>query len=357
MNLKSIKNKISTWFRSPGLFQRKKLLFEAKRNGVIIDNGDIDELFKGIDSGSNYVQLIIKAKKAGFDNAESIVSDFFKIRRSNETSLESLINPLIEAKKKGLEIKSDEIKALYDKNKPISKIIKALVTASKKDTDLKIEDVKTLFYNDKKVGKQFIKQFAKTKKHFPTLTSAQFNSIYFKNISVNEFYNISKLLNQENLQIPFFKLTELIETKSNIIKTILILSDAKKASEQELQKYNYFSTAQISELANTYVIEGKNKFKTELSKSLLNELVLVDPVSLYFKLTRSAGKGFKITLETIKDYLSFDYKADIGKVTDSYLNARQNNLTIKYDQLAQLAQQEVDVEEFIEAQIKSGADE
>jgi hypothetical protein len=64
-----------------------------------------------------------------------------------------------------------------------------------------------------------------------------------------------------------------------------------------------------------------------------------------------------VNLETIDEYLGYEYEADINKVTASYLKARKNNLHIKYEQIAVLAQKKVDVEKFIDAQIKSRADE
>ena len=81
--------------------------------------------------------------------------------------------------------------------------------------------------------------------------------------------------------------------------------------------------------------------------------MLIDPVNLYYKLIKSDGQGFKITLHTIKNFLSFSFLPDIDMIAESYLIARQNGLYITFQQLAKLAEKNIDVRSFIDAQIKS----
>ena len=358
MNLSSTKNKIKEQFKSPGFFKRVQMLRNARKSGIILSNKDIGELFPDIETHSGYTQLIIKAKKAGIIKPETVISEFFAIRKSTDISLSALVTPLINAKKKGIDINPKDLIKLYRDGRPVPKIIKTLITLAKNDVELKIDDIETIFYSNKKFGEKIISIYAKTKKQYPIINAAQFKSLILSNIDPNEFYKVVELLKKKEIDIPFNILSELLKRRINILKTIILLDEAKKSCITELSKYNdMFSEKEIAKLSNIYVVEGKEKFKKELSMSLLNAQIVKDPVSLYFKLTRSEGKGFKVTLDTLNDFLGFEYNADIGKVTNSYLNARQNNLHIKYQQIAKLAQENIDVEQFIDAQIKSGADE
>jgi hypothetical protein len=330
---------------------------KSRENGTILNNDDINELYNDIDTHSNYMQLIIKAKKANITKPENVVSDFFKIRKSNDDFVNTLIKPLMKARRNDLDISAEDLTKLYKNQKNIPKIIDSLIVAAKNEHPLKIADIKTIFYSKKDFGDRVVDLYIKSKREYPKLSPEKFKSLIHANIDLNEFLKVAQLLNTKKLYIPFAILSELLSKRINIIKTIIILSKAKESCIAELQKQQLFSDDETERLSNIYVTEGKEKFKKALSKSLLNEQLPVDPVNLYYDLTRSEGKGFKVNLETIDEYLGYEYKADINKVTGSYLKARKNNLHIKYEQIAVLAQKNVDVEKFIDAQIKSGADE
>jgi hypothetical protein len=350
-----------SWFKdrfgSPGFFRRISIIRKSRKSGAGLSHDDINELFRDIDTHSNYLQLIIKAKNSNIAKPENVVSDFYKASKSNNDFINSLIKPLIKAKKNDLDISAENLIKLYGDKKAIPKIVDGLILAAKNDLTLKIDDIKTIFYDKKKFGDKVIELYIKSKREYPKLSPTKFRSLIHANIDLNEFLKVAQLLNSKNLYIPFPILSELLSKRINIIKTIIILSKAKESCISELQKHQLFSDKDTDRLSNIYIVEGKQKFKKALSKSLLYEQLPVDPVNLYYDLTRSEGKGFKVNLETIDEYLGYEYEADINKVTASYLKARKNNLHIKYEQIAVLAQKKVDVEKFIDAQIKSRADE
>lgn len=359
MKLSSIKGKIQRLFKSDKLnwFKVRKIQKQALKSGIELDKKDIKELYQDIDSQAGYIKLIIKAHKSGINKAETVISDFYKLRSRKDQSLEKLTEPLFKAKKKGLDLDADDILDLYKKDKPVPKIVDALVAAAGEEQKISINEISTLWYNSKEYGREVIKLYSKSKKQYPTISASQYKILILRGINLEEFTKVSQMLKEKHLEIPFDILANLLNKRINIIKTIKILSKAKESCIRELDRHKLFSENETNRLANIYVVEGKEKFKKALNKSLIFNQIFTDPVNLYYALTRSDGKGFKVNLETLSDYLGFEYDADINKVTGSYLKARKNKLHIKYEQIADMAQKKIDVERFIEAQIKSRADE
>ncbi len=335
----------------------------ALKSGVVVTDQEIIDLVEDIDTNSHYLQLIIKAYERGVNKPATVISNFYKLKSRNDKSLEELTDAFFKAKSRNLNLSSEDILKLYEQGKPVSKIVNALIKADRHNLDLEISDISTLWYNDKQYGEKLTSLYVKIKKKDTDIKPIHLKLLVFNEINPEDFLQVTSMLKAKDLDIPFEKLINLLKKQINIIKAIKILSKAKKScnevfkKHEKLKAHGGFSDEEINRLSNIYIIEGKEKFKKALNKSLIYNNLYIDPVELYYDLTRSDGKGFKMNLEMIINYLGFEYKADIDNVTDAYLNARKNKLHIKYSQLAKMAEKGIDVKSFINAQIKNKKNE
>lgn len=334
-----------------------KLMQKLRRNeGVMMTFSDIEELYFDIDKKSDFLSTLSRANKFGVNISVADAKRIFSIRNSPDTSFQQLIELLTEAKKADIKLTVDELIKIYSEGRDINQIIRRVVRLKKEGYKANPNDIKSVFYGNGQATK-LLENFIKSKKINPEITSSQIKSVFVNGSQPEKFYNVIKLLKKENISVPFHILLNLMKEDTNIIKGVKILSKAKKSTLGELSLYKHFDEDTNNKLSNIYVIEGKEKFKKSLSNELIKRGIMIDPAEMYDELVKSENNGFKVNLETIKDYLSFHFRPGITEITDSYLKARNNNLYVTYKQLAQLAEKEIDVKQFVDAQIKSGSDE
>jgi hypothetical protein len=271
-------------------------------------------------------------------------------------TFEDLVNLLLKAKKEGVKFSVENLSDLISDKKAVNKIVDALVNAKKEGINLEIEDIQNVFYSDFDKDKM-LKMLILIKQEKINLNVHQLKVAFLKNIDIKKLGNVMKMLKDRNLEIPFSKLTDLLSKNLNITKCIDILTDSKNAAAEELFKLGLFKHTEVQMLANVYAVEGKERFKKKLSDTILEKGFSEDPTKIYFRLQHSVGNAFKINLEHIIKYISYDFEPDIDEINRTYIKARNNNLQINYEQLVKLAEKKVKISEFVDAQIKSGANE
>jgi hypothetical protein len=265
-----------------------------------------------------------------------------------------LIDLLISLKKQGIKLTPEDFSDLISDKKNIDKIIAALLKAKKEGITLSQKDIQNVFYSETDRQK-LINALTLVRQEGIDLNIHQLKVIFLKNIKLNKFIHVKKVLKKSDLDISFSKLTEILSKNLNITKCIEILSKSKKSSAEELFKLGLFKFEQVQKLANVYAVEGKEKFKQKLSETILENGLSEDPKRIYDKLIKSKGDAFKINLEHIKNYISYDFEPDIDEINTTYIKARNHDLQIYYEQIVELAKKKVKISEFIDAQIKSGA--
>ncbi len=325
---------------------------EARRTNIKISCSDISEMYFDIENKSKLFGSHIKANKATVNLSLQDAKRIYAERKGTGSNFEALIDYLIKTKKHDVKFSVDELIELYRNNRNLAKITDGLIKAKAEGVNLSGSEIKTLFYRKKEYEK-ILEYYITAKKEGLNLELTNIRVLFLKNIDIIKAINVSRTLKRENLRIPFKVLSELLEDKINVTKCIKILQKAKKSCIEDLLNENLFDEQVCENLANTYVILGKEKFKKEVSELIVNLNRLDDPAELYHKLVTKESYGFKITLEIIKEYLNFDFTADIDEITKAYLKARTNGLYITFEQLAKLAEVKVNVQEFVDAKIKS----
>ncbi len=257
----------------------------------------------------------------------------------------------------GLDVK--DIILLNLENRHIDRIIDRLVQSkersrkNKNSRQVTLDELKTLYFTENQNIK-ILESYLKAKKDVKELAPELFIKAVFKGINPDDLADIQRILTKNKLKLPDKILMELFDKNINILKTIKILAEAKRDSTETVKRlFPIFSDAQADKFANDYTVEGKNKLKKSISATMLRMNLLEDPAEIYLKLVKSEGNGFKINLETIKDYILYDFTPNIDTISQVYQHARANGLKIKYDQLAKLSLSNIDIKAFVDAEIKS----
>lgn len=314
----------------------------------------IRSFYYEINKRDNLVK-ILEQNDADFSDVKKIIVEHnYKNHNSKD-----ILDAHKKSKEEKLGLSVDQIIKLNKENRNIKRIIDRLAKSKRKSKrtgktrQVTPEELKTLYFV-KNENFKLLRSFVKTKKEVRDIEPELFIKANFSNINPEELADVLRLLAMNRLSMPDKILISLFDKKINILKTIKVLSDAKKESLKTLTNmYPFFSDKDANKLANAYTVEGKNKLKTKLSSVLLKMNRLEDPADIYMKLVKSEGKGFKINLETIRDYIIYDFTPNIDKVSRVYQHARNNGLIIQYRQIAKLAEKEVDIEAFINAEIKN----
>ncbi len=349
----SILNSIkSLSFFTKRKFVKKAYQIAAEEKSQI-SKDDIIVLWNTIKDRHEFSNIIRNADKSNNSLSPDEADQIFEIREEQLDYIR-VIKAFIKAKKAKVEISLEKIIELYDNNANIEDIVKRLISKQKKGDSTSVEELMYDFFENME-DEKILRTFIKTQKDEDLLKPDQLIKAFYSNINIEKFVDVIKILKKQNLQIPDDIIFETLDDNINIIKLIKILSAAKIESLKELNKLNFFTEKEINTLANTYIIQGKFEFKTGLNNMLIKKGILQDPSQLYLKLIKSTEKGFKVNYEMLKPYLSFDFKPQIGKVINTYLNARTRGLYITLEQMAELAEENVDIENFIDAQIKSNS--
>lgn len=325
---------------------------EAGKKKLKITLDEIFEMFYEVEHKISFVKAITQAEKSNIHVDIKNANNLY-INRKENPDYKEIISIYVKAKQAKLNIELEEIIDLYTKNRNVKKIVDEMIAEHKAGVKVELKEHTTLFYNGND-NQKLLKLYISGKKVNSDITPEQLSTAFFKNIPLEKFINTQVLLKKNELVIPDKIIFELLSDNINIIKLIEILSRAKTESINELQKHNLFEPNEAKKLANTYIVEGKEKFKKQLDEILINKNILKDPAHLYMKLIKSTDKGFKFNLEILKPYLTFDFKPQLDEIVETFLNARTNGLHITLEQLVGLAQNEVDIKNFIDAQIKSG---
>jgi uncharacterized protein YqfA (UPF0365 family) len=356
----SIKNKIKSGKEMLNFFSEKNKFYRlanriARNENTHISKDEINEIFDEPDTKLNFISTITEADKANAHITHEQAVNIIKNRKDNK-AFKELITLYVKAKKAKINITPEEIIEIYKLNKNISKVFNAIIEAKKIGVNLTTDQVKTLFYN-KSDNEKILDLFIKSKKFGENITAQQITTAFFSNINIEKFINIKTLIAKYQLEIPENILFDMLHEKTNIIKTVEILSKSKEECKEELMKLNFFSDKEADTLANTYIISGKEKFKKGLEDHLLKKTLLKDPAEIYLNLVKAPNNSFKYNFENIKPYLSFDFTANIDTLLQTYLKARKEGLHIKLEQIAEMAVKKVDVEKFFEAEIKNKAND
>jgi hypothetical protein len=271
-------------------------------------------------------------------------------------TFEELIDLLLKTKRENVKFSVDDLANLVASKKNVAKIIDILISAKKEGIILLPDDIKNAFYSDNDQDK-IISYLNLSKVENVELSVHQIKEAFFRNIDIKKLIDVRKLLKKKNLKIPFSKLLDLLEKKINIVKCLNILENSENAAKEELFKLGIFVKPEIEQLANIYTISGKEKFKKKLEEIILANNYPTDPARLYKALMKSSSSAFKINLELFLEYVSYDFEPDIEEINETYIKARNNKLQITYEQLVKLAEKKIKINEFVDAQIKSGANE
>jgi len=336
----------------PNSFSRAKNI--AKKSGYNLTMQEIQELQNEINHENIITNSIISASKSGINISLKDAEKIYLASQNSKISYKELVDSLIITKKAEQSFLLEDLLKLTKEKQNIKKITEAIISAKKDGIIFSANEIKTLFYKDDSEYLNLTKQLSIAKSEDIELDAKQIKILYLKNISIQRAIEILRIAKQEELTLPFNILVNLLKDKINIIKCLKILSKAKKASYAELQNSGMFDSEVNDLLANTYVIEGKEEFKKKLSDKILSNKKMLDPAEVYYSLVKSKSKGFKISLDTIQDYITFGYTSDLEKIHDSYLYARENGLYLSFKHLALLAEKNVDVLNFVNAQINSG---
>ncbi len=326
----------------------------SQREGYQISYEEIEDLYN-LKKTQN-IEEYIKSKKAKKITSTNMAVKMFNNKKESTDSFFKLIEFLSKNRKVLSHLSIDELIKLQSEGYNAENIAKVLLRAKKGGLNINADQIKKLFYSQQ-TNEELLAQFVTIKKQFPSIRSKDIKTAFMKNINLHKMVNVTNLLNSEDIKLPYNVFIDLLKDDINIVKAIRILSQAKKNSVKELKKHKLFNDRLNNRLANVYTIEGKERFKKVLSMSILEKNFLIDPVKLYYKLVKSEEQGFKITLHTIREFLSFSFTPDIDMITESYLIARQKGLYITFQQLAKLAEKNIDVRSFIDAQIKSRSDD
>lgn len=352
----NIKDFVKLLMRNVPFSYINKARKQARMAGVDISYEEIEELYFDIDTKSKFSKSLISALASGADITVDDARDIFSASGNGQLTFDNFIKHLIEIKKADIKISSDELIDIFLEGRNVGKIVKTLIKAKKEGVYLELDDVKNIFYsgNDNEI---VLTDFIGIKKYLPDISAADIQTAVLEGINLPRLIEIVDFLMKEKLQIPFGILINLLDMNINIVKLIKILSVAKQNSNEELARRKIFKLDVSERLSNIYVFEGKERFKHALSDEILKLKVLINPAELYNDLMKSKGYGFKLNLELIKNYISFDFNADLNKITDAYFLARDNGLHVKFNQLATLAEKNIDITEFVKAQIKSFVNE
>ncbi len=306
----------------------------------------------------NRKDKIVKQLENGeleFEDVKTIILGYIYKNHSYNTLLDA--HAKSKSEQLGLDVK--DILKLNRENRNIKRIIDRLAESkanSKKQRNSRpvtLDELQTLYFaNDENT--KILKSYLAVVKEDNSVSPELFMKAVFKGIRPDTFANVLKVLAINKLKIPDKTLLELFDDKINILKTIKILSEAKSASVETVTKLYPDLSAEASEnFANVYTIEGKNRLKKSISETILKMNLLLDPAEIYMSLIRSEGNGFKINLETINNYIKYDFEPDVNQISNVFRYARNKGIRIEYEQLATLARQEVDIKALIDAEIKS----
>lgn len=325
---------------------------KAWNNGIRITCNDIAELYFDIEKKSKLFESKIRANKATVNLSLEDAKRIYAERKLPSSDYGKLIEFLIKTKKEDVKFTVDELIDLYRDDRNIKEITEALIKAKKEGIIASASDIKTLFYY-KDENKLLLEYFVISQKEGLGLASNNLKVLFLKNIDITKALNVLRSLKMLKLQVPFPILVELLDEKVNVTKCMKILSKAKKVCKADMISLNIFDDKISETLSNIYVIEGKDKFKKELSDVIVNTNRMFNPDEIYYDLVASESEGFKLSFEMFKKYIGFNFKADIEEIAKAYLKARKNGLYVTFNQLARLAELGVDVHSFVNAQINS----
>jgi len=325
---------------------------QTRKHKIVLTKEEIAEIYFDIETKSKLFESKLKANKASVNLTMEDAQRIYIHQKDSGSTYAALINYLIKTKNSDVKFTVDDLIKLYKADRNLKKITEYLVKAKDEGVVISADEIKTLFYNKEEYNK-ILNYYITCKEEDLEINVNQIKVLFLKNIDIQKAISVLRTLKIYHLKVPFETLLTLLDEKINITKCIRILRKAKEACFDDLKKEEIFDDATCNQLANTYVIGGKDKFKIQLSNNIVNTNRLIDPADLYHKLMTKESKGFKVTLETIKDYIHFDFVADIDEITKAYLKARTSGLRIEYKQLARLAEISVDVHEFVDAKIKS----
>jgi len=319
-----------------------------------LDCKTITAIYNEITDRDNIVRALEK-NEVNFEDVKTIILGYiYKYHTYNE-----LVASYSKSKKEQLGLNVKDILKLNSENRDVEDFIKRLSESKKRAKALKTARAITLdelraMYFPKDENLKILKNFINVRKENGEAAAELFIKAVFRGIKPETFADVTRMLAKHNLKIPDKTLFELFDDKINILKTIKTLTEAKKRSFETVKNlYPTFDDAAAEKFANVYTVEGKNRLKKTISDTVLSLGLLEDPAEIYLALVRSEGKGFKLNLETILDYIKYDFTQDIEKISDVYHYARDKGLHIEYQQLAKLAEQEIDIKALVDAEIKS----
>lgn len=351
---------------------RKNAKKNAKQSGIELSNDEIRRFYYDINEDTRFIDTFIKA------NAEGVnldINDAKKIFRKAKTSdrFTEVVEHYLKTTREDTKLSLDDYLQLIENEYDYKLIVNELIKIHNTNTTVGLQDVNSLFKNNKD-RKTLLSEFVEIKKSSRDISEKQLNTLFIENIPTDTFFRAQNLLHVIDLNIPFDILLSLLKTKADIINCYKILLTEKAKCIAVLRSENIVK--QADKLANTFIIFGAEKFSSEFNRYLLSEIVNdkinietteINKDTIINNLTEAKckqrlsiilnkSKAFKITLNTIFDYLKPDTKTNVCNTVDAYnyIATQRKDLKYSFDQLAELSTQITDVHEYMKSIPKNG---